>query len=346
MSKPVVLVTGATGAFGSYVISQFVGKDVQLILLVRAESDQKARERVQKESTISSDTEVYRADLSINGLGLDQTKYVDLCAKVTHILHAAADTRFTLPIEDARARNVATTERMLDLATKCTKLTRFLYLSSALVAGKRSGAIFEDEFEHEAGFINTYEQSKYEAEELVRKHLTRLPILILRPPLVISKPPKNYQGPVNLLSHSLNLIQKGFLPLLPGTPESVFDMVDGTFTARVTVTLLLKDLLRYHTYHIANGSDAITAGKILEIVEAHLQRKLPVRFCGDMRAFKQALWWRSLLRPWMRVVYKRTASYLPELAYPKTFDNRHLKEELGIEHLTPTPEEVFRSILT
>ena len=44
------------------------------------------------------------------------------------------------------------------------KLRRYNYISTCYVAGKRTGEIFETELEHDAGFRNYYEETKYLAE--------------------------------------------------------------------------------------------------------------------------------------------------------------------------------------
>lgn len=341
-----VLITGATGAFGKYLLKYFLQKkDLRLFLLVRAGSDIAAQKRVEEHTKIDWRIEVYAADLAKENLGLQKDRYEYLVQNTTHILHAAASTRFNQALEHARKCNVETTNHMLMFAKKCIRLKRFGHLSSALVAGKRLGLILENEFEHDQGFINTYEQSKYEAESFVRIAASKIPTVIFRPPLVISKPHESYQGPVNLLSHSLRLIKQGNLPLLPGTEQSVFDIVDSDATAKAIVDLLLKTKLGYLTYHLSNGERAITAGKMLELLEKHLGTRLNIHFCGSMESFRKKLFWAILFRPWLRIVYKKTESYLPEIAYPKTFDNKNLLEELDVSHFDPPPEDVFRTIL-
>lgn len=342
-----VLLTGATGAFGSYLISYILARPhVRLVLLVRGKSDEAARERVVAHTALPDSVEVYAADLTHQHLGLSDERYTDLTSRVTHILHAAANTKFTLPLNEARLHNVVTTEKTLRFALDCTHLVRFAYVSSALVAGRRTGLILEDEFEHNEGFNNTYQQSKYEAEVLVRNELHRLPTVIIRPPLIISKPHATYVGPVNLLSHMIGLIKKRYLPLAPGSRDSTFDMVDGEVTARLTVELALKPTLSHTTYHISNGTRALTVGMILDMLEAHLGWKVPIEFCGDMQAFRWRVFWKSLLRPQLRIVYAKISSYIPEPAYPKIFDNAHLLEELRLTKLEPEAADVFRTVLT
>ena len=276
--KNTVLLTGGTGAFGSYLIQYLHShNDVQLILLVRADSDQEARDRLSTQIDLPKDVEVYKADLSHDYLGLDKNKYQDLTKRVTHVLHAAACTRFNLNIEDIRSFNVQTTKEMIEFASECLKLKRFIYVSSASVAGRRVGKILETDLEHNAGFNNTYEQSKYESELLLREYEKNVPIVVLRPPLIFSKPPDGHRGPVNSLSHGLRLAKNGYLPIFPGTSDSIFDIVEGNETARIIIELLLKNELKYSTYHITNGQNVLTVGGILKILEDRWEKKIPVK---------------------------------------------------------------------
>lgn len=344
--KKTVLITGSTGALGSYLLSNLLQEhNVHVILLIRASSHEAALHRVADQVRSNPNVEVYRADLTHDFLGLDSHEYEDLASRVTHVLHSAASTRFNLPLHDARLQNVETTRKMLQFAQDCKRLIRFVHMSSALTAGKRTGVIYEHEFKHDAGFINTYEQTKYESEEFVREHRSKLPIVILRPPLIITKPHEKYDGPVNLLSHLVRLIKKKYIPFVPGFPTNTFDMVDGEETARIVIRLLLKDELKYDTYHISNGDKALTTGKVAEILENFLGRPLEIEFCGSMDEFNRRVWWRSWYRPKLAYVYKKIAYYIPEAAYSKVYDNSRLREELNLSTLQVNPAKVFSTML-
>lgn len=344
--KNTVLITGSTGALGGYLLERILEhKNFNVILLIRASSDEMARQRIIEYVSEDSKIEVYHADLTQDRLGLDLQKYSDLTSRVTHILHSAASTRFNLPLIDARLQNVMTTQKMLDFAKDCRSLTRFAHMSSALTAGKRTGIIFEHEFEHTAGFINTYEQTKYESEALVREQLNSLPIVILRPPLIITKPRVKHSGPTNLLSHLIGLIKKGHIPFVPGLRTNFFDMVDGAETAEIVIKLLLKENLTYNTYHISNGTHALTTGMVAEMLESFLGKPLNIEFCGSMEEFNSKIWWRSWYRPKFAYIYKKISFYIPEAAYSKIYDNFRLRKELNISTLRIKPREVFSTML-
>ena len=101
-------------------------------------------------------------------LGLGDSTASRLRSQITTIVHAAGFTRFDGPSAVARQVNVDGLRNLLEFASACPRLDRFVALSTVYVAGRRSGRIAERELEHDNGFVNPYEESKDEAERLLR----------------------------------------------------------------------------------------------------------------------------------------------------------------------------------
>jgi nucleoside-diphosphate-sugar epimerase len=91
-----------------------------------------------------------------------------LAPEVEVIVHSAAATAFGLPLEDLRRVNVDGTSRLLEFARGCPRLRRFIHLSTTCVCGNLRGFIPEAPLEEAPGFLNAYEQSKWEAEQVTR----------------------------------------------------------------------------------------------------------------------------------------------------------------------------------
>ena len=128
-----------------------------------------------------------RADLTLPGLGLRRRAREALAGQVSEIVHGAASVSFVLPLDDARAINVDGTRRMLEFAELARErggLNRYGRDSTAYVCGNHTGRFTEHDLDMRQGFHNSYEQSKFEAEKLVRAH-TDLPWTILRPSIVV-----------------------------------------------------------------------------------------------------------------------------------------------------------------
>jgi thioester reductase-like protein len=348
----VIVLTGGLGVFGRFLASKLLrSPDTKLIMLVRAESLEKARDRVWKTIGVGSEKiEIICSDLGKDWLGLSQSDYENLAFRATHILHAAASIRFNRPIEEARLYNVTTTRHMLEFAEKCVCMERFGFVSTALVAGNRSGIIKEDEFEHTAGFKNTYEESKYEAEALVRSQAEKLPVAIFRPPLLLTPAVKGKEvarGEANLLILSARLVAEGALTFIPGSAESTVDVVDGRVAADIIVHLSLKPKLLHLTYHITNGHNAPRVKDILSLIERKIGTPVKIEFCGPVNAYQD----RVRRIPWYRfttkTVHRRISSFIIEAAYPKIFDNRNTLSELSLQKLEDKPitviDEAFSS---
>lgn len=349
MKTKTIVLTGGTGVFGRFLIEDLLKTNSKIVLLVRADSQKQVNYRIKNllkgNSVYSNQITVLRCDLNQKNLGLATSDYILLKKETTHILHAAASTRFTLPLNEARRNNVETTERLLDFAKTCDKLHRFGFVSTAYVAGKRKGIVFEEEFEHHEGFLNTYEQSKHEAEGLVRMRAKHVPVIIFRPSLIITPFERSGSSPVNALTLGLFLARKGFLPILPGNEKNRLDVVEAELASTAIIRISLKETVSHLTYHITSANNSPTFGALIYLVEQKLGKKLSIRFCGSIEDFAIELKKVTKFRPDLSIIYKKTQSFLPELAFPKIFDNSHLLKELQINSFSQKPIKGIESLL-
>lgn len=349
MKSKNIILTGGTGVFGKFLVNDLLKSNSRIILLIRADSQKQASERAKKlfkSNSISSNKIVtLKCDLTQNDLGLISSDYLNLKQTTTHILHAAASTRFTLPINEARRNNVETTKKLLSFAKDCKNLEKFGFVSTAFVAGKRTGLIQEEELEHNEGFLNTYEESKYEAEMIVRSMKRVLPIVIFRPSLIITPFKKSGISPVNALTLGLFFARKGFLPILPGNKGNKLDIIDGKVASHAIVKIFFKETLRYLTYHVTSAQNSPSINDFIRIIEQQSGKELPIRCCGDIERYTAELKKVTRFRPDLIAIYKKTQSFLPELAFPKIYDNNNLLGELEVKSFSNEPINIVRSLL-
>jgi nucleoside-diphosphate-sugar epimerase len=314
-----ILLTGATGRLGRCIAAELSRTGAELVLVVRARSPEAARERIHAELPGSTELGRVRAlcgDVTQPGLGLGMRERRRLRTSVDVILHAAASTSFTLPLAEARRANVEATRNVLAFAERAPRLGRLGHVSTAFVAGKRTGRIHEGELEHVCGYQNSYQQSKNEAEQLVRAQHDRLPVVVYRPSIVLDGPDAPGRS---AFRYAFDLIRKGLLRGLPGSASTPLDLVTESDAARAIVRLLFsEDDVR--TYHVAGGDRALTLD---DVVGAFGVRYL------DEAHFRWALakWRRE--RPRLGLVYDELESFIFELAYPKVFDTTCAEAALG-----------------
>jgi nucleoside-diphosphate-sugar epimerase len=85
----------------------------------------------------------------------------------------------------ARAVNLEGTKNVNEFARSIQGLNRYNYVSTCYVAGRRTGKILETELQHDAGFRNYYEETKYLAEVEVETLKEEIPVTIFRPSVVV-----------------------------------------------------------------------------------------------------------------------------------------------------------------
>ena len=171
-------------------------------------------------------------------LGLARESYDALTRDVTEILHCAASTQFDLPLDQARVVNVEGTRNMIAFARECRRVQRIGCCSTVYVAGKRTGEFTEDDLDNGgAGFVNTYEQSKYEAEQMLRAVMAELPLAMYRLSTLIGDSQSGRVNGFNAVHHAASrgdnaliryLVSKGTDPTAVGRRgQTTADLANG-----------------------------------------------------------------------------------------------------------------------
>jgi len=195
--------------------------------------------------------DITKPDMGLSGSTLD-----DVLNNTTYALHLAAIYVLSVPRELAWKVNVDGTRYVLDFLEKMKNLKRFGYISTCYVAGERIGTIYEKELEKGQKFKNFYEETKYEAEVLVRKRLDRIPTVILRPSIVVGDSvtgdiPK-FDGPYFALE-LIRRFRKFKIPVLHiGSANNPCNIVPVDFVVNATVDLLKNDQAVGHTCQLAD----------------------------------------------------------------------------------------------
>jgi len=164
-----LLVTGATGLVGSHVVERAHQLGVRTRVLARSSSDTSLLEQWGAEITSGdmSDADSLRAAVK----------------DVTAIVHCAAKVGDWGPVDDYRAVNVEGLETLLSSALATGQLKRMIHISSLGVYEARDHHGTDETESPSSGGIDGYTRTKFEAEQLVLKHVreNRLPATVLRP---------------------------------------------------------------------------------------------------------------------------------------------------------------------
>ncbi|MCU0238095.1 MAG: SDR family oxidoreductase [Pyrinomonadaceae bacterium] len=187
--KETIFITGFPGFIAGKLVKRLANSWTEFLLLVQPQFVEKAMKDVEK---IAQETNtplgnfcIVQGDITEDALGMSQEDLHFAQENVTSIFHLAAIYDLAVKKEIAYKVNVDGTKNVNAFAKSLTKLKRYNYVSTCYVAGKRTGKILETELEHDKGFHNFYEETKYFAEVEVEKLKGELPITIYRPAVVV-----------------------------------------------------------------------------------------------------------------------------------------------------------------
>jgi nucleoside-diphosphate-sugar epimerase len=184
-----IFVTGFPGFIAERLVARLAKEQNQFFLLVQPEFVERAVEAVKQ---ISEDKNiplenfaVIEGDITEPNLGIGPDDAATVRYETTDVFHLAAVYDLGVDKDLASRVNVDGTKNVNEFVRSLRHLKRYNYISTCYVAGKRSGVIREDELEHDKGFRNNYEETKYLAETEVEKLKSELPITIFRPSVVV-----------------------------------------------------------------------------------------------------------------------------------------------------------------
>ena len=178
-------VTGFPGFIARRLVRRLLDDDPQarVTAIVEAKMADAAREAA---TAIGSDRiELLEGDIADRRLGLSDDDYACLSKDVTTVHHLAAIYNLAVPLEIAQRVNVEGTGNVLDFCRACDKLDGLHYVSTAYVAGLRTGVVYEHELSLGQQHKNHYESTKFQAEVWVRELMDRVPTTIYRPAIVV-----------------------------------------------------------------------------------------------------------------------------------------------------------------
>ena len=187
-----ILVTGGTGFLGGHVLVKLLTRGYDVIALARPENQLSPRERIGRlldwfglDDTARSRLAVIEGSIDQPNLGLNSKEYAPLLDGVSEIVHCASDTSFSERKKaDVERVNIKGMENVLDFAVNGGG-SFFHYMSTAYVAGRKSGTCRE-EFVESKSFTNVYEETKCRAEWIAAERCGRegIRLSIYRPSIV------------------------------------------------------------------------------------------------------------------------------------------------------------------
>ena len=286
-----VLLTGATGFLGRYLVLEWLERmdlvDGTLICLVRANSDEDARARLDKtfdsgdpqllrhyQELAADHLQVIAGDKGEANLGLDQQTWQRLADTVDLIVDPAALVNGVLPYSELFGPNVVGTAELIRFALT-TKLKPYSYVSTANVGDQIEPSAFTEDADirvisptrtNDGSYGNGYGNSKWAGEVLLREanDLCGLPVAVFRCDMILAD--TTYAGQLNVSDlftrMVLSVVATG---IAPGSfyqldadgnrQRAHFDGLPVEFVAEAIATLGAQVVDGFETYHVMNPHD-------------------------------------------------------------------------------------------
>ena len=202
-----LLMTGFPGFLGSALLPRLLARrpGTDAVCLVQPQHAVLARSRVKELEITDPHTTgritLVEGDITVAGLGPRRRPSATASTTCSEVWHLAAVYDLAVAPQIARRVNVDGTTNVLALLPRAARTcARLQYVSTCYVSGRYEGEFTEDALEVGQEFRNHYEETKYEAELLVRKAMADgIPATIYRPGIVVGDSQtgatQKYDGP-------------------------------------------------------------------------------------------------------------------------------------------------------
>lgn len=238
-----ILLTGGSGVVGQALLQQLSNSTV--ICLTR-------RQAVNGANVIA-----IPGDVAQPKLGLSDQLFHSLAHRVDAIVHSAAITDFTRPLDELRRSNVDGVRHILDFAKAAN--APLIHVGTAFIHARGGYA------------LNNYETSKLEAEQVIRA--SGVPTVIVRPSIVIGDSQTGAITQFQGVHRIFRMFIKEMLPVVPGANGSYIDYVPQDSVAAAIQALLAYQVTEGE-YWLTAGEAAIRYEALLEIVTGHASHVL------------------------------------------------------------------------
>jgi thioester reductase-like protein len=257
-----LLMTGFPGFLGTALLPRVLARRPRsrAVCLVQPQHLQTAEQRVREiemtDPHVRGRIELVLGDITAPDLGA-APELQDLLSQVTEVWHLAAVYDLAVPPRTARRVNVDGTARVLEFCESRSKLRRLQYVSTCYVSGEYRGEFTEDALDEGQTFRNHYEETKFEAELLVRKAMVDgLPATIYRPGIVVGDSrtgaTQKYDGPYFLAGFLRRQPLVALVPKVASLDDVTMSVVPRDFVVDAMDQLSVLDRSRGRTYALTD----------------------------------------------------------------------------------------------
>ncbi len=337
-----IFLTGSTGYLGSYLAAElFTEHSARLNLLVRAKTEQEARERLWQSlqlhfsfeeflEYVNARVRILRGDLTAERFGLSDDEYAALVDSTDSVLHCAAslNRKSEKQCLNVNLRGGLEVIQLARRAQSRNGLRRYSHVSTVAVAGKRQNEVVTEDasIDWARSDYDPYARTKKFGEHMVHQLLADVPHTIFRPAIVMgdSRKPETTQFD---MVQAFDMLAR--MPVLPLRPDDRIDIVPANYVGEAIVKIHQMEKPNYGIYHLSSGTGSQTYKELTDTLAA------------------QGGWRKPSYQPWLGGPFSGTVNWLafrggavgygasllkvfwPYLDWNTVFDNSRVAQEMG-----------------
>jgi thioester reductase-like protein len=337
-----IFLTGSTGYLGSYLVAGlFRGHQDRLNLLVRAKTEQEARERLWQSlqlhfefpeflGYVNDRVRIFRGDLTGERFGMADDEYHALVDSTDSILHCAASLNRKSEKQCLNV-NLRGSLEVIQLARRAQNyhgLHRYSHVSTVAVAGKRQNEVVTEDnsVDWSRSDYDPYARTKKFSEHMVHQLLPDVPHTIFRPAIVMGDSGRPETTQFDMVQ-AFDMLAR--LPVLPLRPDDKIDIVPANYVGGAIVKIHQMEKPNYGIYHLSSGTGSQTYKELTDALSA------------------AGAWSKPSYQPWLGGPFSKTVNWLafkggavgysasllkvfwPYLDWNTVFDNSRVVQEMG-----------------
>ncbi len=317
-----IFLTGFPGFIAERLVECLAKRETRFYLLVQSQFVEKARrdiEEIARKTDLPPENfRLVEGDITLENLGISEKDLEILRTETTDVHHLAAVYDLAVEKDLAYRVNVEGTRNVNEFVKSLPNLRRYNYVSTCYVAGRRTGGILETELEHDAGFRNFYEETKYLAEMEVEKLKNEIPTTIFRPSVVVGDSETGetakYDGIYSLI-HYLRKAPNLLRFVNVGNSAVKLNLVPVDFVVEAIAALAADERAIGKTVALADPNPLTTEELFDAISEALTSKKSVVKPPPQLIE-------KSLMLPFSPVLSGLPFPSVPYFFVPQTYDTR------------------------
>lgn len=321
--------TGFPGFIAARLVARLANRDTQFFLLVQKNFIEKAMRDIeevnQKTGTPLENFALIEGDITLENLGISWDDLEILRRETTDVYHLAAVYDLAVKKDLAFRVNVEGTRKVNEFVKTVPNLHRYNYISTCYVSGNRKGVIYETELEHDAGFRNFYEETKYLAEREVEQLKDELPVTIFRPSVVVGDSQTGetvkYDGVYYLINY-LKMFPRLFRLVNVGNKDVKLNLVPVDFVVEGIAALAKDEKAIGQTIALADPNP-LTTEELFDAIAEEMTKKKSVIKPPPILVEK------TLMLPFSPAMSGLPHSGVPYFFVPQTYDTSTANELLA-----------------